>query len=153
MLLKFVIKKKGAEMQKYLLLLCYMIIIIIIGCSTKNNDWDFSEEMNTNMMINDLSIVELGITVSESLGILVDSLIIEVNITHQDYSNLDIRLMHDTDTLLIWENNYPGGIQEYASDYFRGESVNGHWGLSVHDEVADGNEGWLKKFTLMIKYQ
>ncbi len=140
-------------MKKWLLLIYWLFAVLFVECSKESINWDFSEEMNTNMMINDLSIVELGITVSESLGILVDSLIIEVNITHQDYSNLDIRLMHDTDTLLIWENNYPGGIQEHASDYFRGESVNGHWGLSVHDEVADGNEGWLKKFTLMIKYQ
>jgi len=153
-LLKFVIKKKGTEMQKYLLLLSYMIIIIIIGCSTKDNDWDYYDEGLTEMQISDLSHIGVGHQLnSEPPEAIVDLVKMEISITHAEPSNLEIKLIYDYDTLLIWDNDYPGGIQELEPDYFVGKPANVYWGLSIYDEVEDGNEGWLKKFTLMIKYQ
>jgi len=139
----------GAKMHKYMALL---YIISLISCS---NDiaWDFYDEGLTNMQIADQSYVEVGVNVeSAPSNAVVDSAVIEVEIIHDDPFNLDIRLIHDDDTILVWDNNYPGGCQIYEPDLFYGKTANGYWALGICDSVNDGKEGVLKKFTLKIEF-
>lgn len=136
------------------LVVTWVLVAIFLMCSDRAEDWDIFEEMNTDMVISDHSSVGLGTDlVSAPSSAVVDSLRIELDITHEDYTNLGINLIHDTDTFLVWDNNYPGGVYECAVVYFEGVTVNGYWGISVCDSVLDGKEGRLRKFTLMIKYQ
>lgn len=126
---------------------------IFLVCSDRSDDWDVYEEMNTDMIISDLSIIGIGADVASAPGnAVVDSLGIELNITHEDYANLDIKLIHDADSFLVWDNNYPGGVYEQSVDHFDGATANGYWGIAICDSVPDGKEGRLRKFTLMINY-
>jgi subtilisin-like proprotein convertase family protein len=110
--------------------------------------------METDMTIFDLSCVEMRVgIVSAPSNAVVDSLRIELNITHEDYTNLDIKLIHDADSFLVWDNNYPGGVYEQSVDHFDGAPANGYWGIVICDSVPDGKEGRFKKLTLMINYQ
>jgi subtilisin-like proprotein convertase family protein len=136
------------------LVTAYLVSTIFLMCSDRSDDWDIYEEMNTDMVISDLSIAGIGANVVSAPGnAIVDSLRIELNITHEDYTNLDIKLIHDADSFLVWDNNYPGGIYEQPVGHFDGATANGYWGIAICDSVPDGKEGQLKKFTLTINYR
>jgi len=101
------------------------------------------------MLISDLSLIQVGCQItSEPPGVTVETVRIEVDIVHDAPSNLEIKLIPDNDTLFIWDNDYPGGIQELEPDYFVGRLVNGHWALSVYDEARKISEDrmalWLE---------
>jgi subtilisin-like proprotein convertase family protein len=138
---------------KWLVTAC-LVSTIFFMCSDRGDDWDIYEEMDTNMAISDLSWTGLGVDiVAAPSNAVVDSLRIELNITHEDYTNLDIKLIHDADSFLLWDNNYPGGVYEQSVDHYDSATVNGYWGIVICDSVPDGKEGRFKKFTLMINYQ
>jgi subtilisin-like proprotein convertase family protein len=130
-----------------------MIGLLLICCSRRiAGDWDVYEECNTNMQISDSAHVSIGVDLNYNPEVFIDSMAIEVSLEHDKPSNLEIMLVHDVDTLLLWDNNYPGGTQVVGIDTLEGQPVSGNWMLCVFDDIVDGNEGWLKKFTLMIRY-
>ncbi len=143
-------------MCKWIFTLVFLITNLFLSCfSDREEDfWDYKSEIGSGSPIRDLSGVSIGITVnSAGENAIVDSLKIRVNIEHEKPSNLIIKLYRNDDSIVAWGNNYLGGSQEYSTNYFNGKNANGNWGIMVYDSVADGNEGYLNGFTLMIKYK
>lgn len=86
-------------------------------------------------------------------GATVDSVSITVNITHPVPSQLDISLVSpDNTTLLIWDNNYPGGTQSFETAYFAGEEVDGIWTLVVYGGGV-GTSGTLNAWEIEVLWE
>lgn len=137
------------------ILVVLVFILITMDCNSHRipGDWDCYEEMNTDMPIGDSTGCGIGVGLSNDPDTLIDSIVINVVLTHDNPSDLDILLFHGTDTLLLWDNNYPGGTQTISVDTLIGQKANVDWMFSFFDEVVNGKEGKLKQVTLMIKYK
>jgi hypothetical protein len=62
-----------------------LLVAIFLMCSDRGDDWDIYEEMNTDMITSNLSTLGLGANVVSAPGsAVVDSLRIELDVTHED---------------------------------------------------------------------
>lgn len=130
-----------------------LIPLLMLICFCNNGDWDYYNEGLCTLEIGDLTLVVSGVVI-DSLApqAIVDEMEIDVKIIHDEPSNLNIRMIHDDDTISIWENDFPGGTQVKSVDSFINTPANGYWALMVYDEVEDGNEGCLYQFSLGFNY-
>ena len=131
----------------------FFIIFLIYACYCNNENWDYYDEGLCILEIGDLTLVVSGIFI-ESLPseAIVDEIEIDVKIVHDEPSNLEISMIHDNDTTSVWENNFPGGTQRKSIESFVNTPANGYWALMIYDEVEDGKEGCLYKFSLKLNY-
>jgi len=138
-------------MYKKTYIICYMLLVALYsGCG---ENWDFYGEDDLNYGINDLMGTTMGYRLELPINdATVDEAQVGMEIIHDMPSNLEIRMIHDNDTIILWENDYPGGEQIADLEAFINTPVNGTWDLSIFDGVADGNEGSLVKFSLGINY-
>jgi hypothetical protein len=80
----------------------------------------------------------------------IDSIHVGVDITHTYPSDLYIVLRSpDTTDLVLWDNDYPGGIAGATTTFFNGKPVNGDWTLWIFDEVP-GDVGTLNSWAIGI---
>lgn len=116
-------------------------------------NWVYGENM-TPVLISDFTWSYSQIIISGApTGAEVDSVAIAVSITHSDPSDLDIWLESpDSTQLLIWDNNYPGGIEVFVTDFFAGKDVNGTWTLWVYDGYW-GGQGTLNSWAISILWK
>jgi len=148
-------------MLKCMLVLSILSIILVLTC-TNHDNWDYNEEIATGFTIPDQGSLGIGTKINpDPQDAKIERLRIFVDIIHDDPSTLDVIMVHhhypDTipppETLVIWDNNYPGDIQETDLEYFVGWLVEGRWGIAIIDEVKDGNTALWNEFILMIEYQ
>ena len=123
--------------------------------------WDYNEEWSTGA-IPDSGIIGYGTRLQpDPLNAVVERARIFIDIIHEVPTSLDINMIHeyyilnDTihDTIFLWDNDYPGDIQEIDLEQFENLPVDGSWEISIHDELADSNSGLLNEFVLMIEYK
>lgn len=124
--------------------------------------WDYNKEITAGFVVPDQGSIGVGTRINpEPSDARVARMRIFLDIIHDVPSSLDIAIVHDQfpdtmilpETLVIWDNDYPGDIQETDLEYFIGWPVEGNWGISIIDEVEDGNGALLSEFILMVRYQ
>ncbi|MGB3478375.1 MAG: hypothetical protein WBB67_04360 [bacterium] len=128
----------------------------------KESGWDYNEEIPTGFVVPDQGSIGFGTSINpDPPNANVARMRIFLDIIHDEPFTLDIMMVHhhypDTipppETLVIWDNDYPGDIQETDLEYFVGWLVEGRWGISIIDELEDSNSGLCNEFILMIEYQ
>jgi hypothetical protein len=137
------------------MLVALMFVPFLLTCNSNRipGDWDCYEEMNTDMAIGDNGGCGIGVDLSTRPDTIIDSIAINVVLTHEKPSNMDIWLKYGPDSLLLWDNNYPGGTQSISVDTLIGQKANVMWMVYFYDQVPDGNEGRLRQVTLMMRYR
>ena len=137
-----------------------MYMILVLACTSHDN-WDFYEEL-PGSIIPDQGLIGFGYRIlPEPADATVKRFRICINIAHDVPSSLKIIMVREyytlsdtlSDSLIIWDNDYPGNVQEVDLDHFTGVLVDADWDLTIHDKVVDGNVGELKNLALMIEYQ
>jgi hypothetical protein len=138
-----------------ILLVALMFVPFLLTCNSNRipGDWDCYEEMNTDMAIGDDGGCGIGVGLSNGPPRIIDSIAINVVLTHEKPSNMDIWVIHGADTLMLWDNDYPGGTQALSIDTLIGQKANVDWMFYFCDSVTDGNEGRLRQVTLMMRYR
>lgn len=130
------------------------LTLILVACTSRiPGDWDVYEGGNTGLEIEDSTSVGAGVVINNATGEFVDSMAIEITIEHGAPATLLITLSHDSDTVALYDHDYPGGTQLFNVDTFVGQPVNGEWMVHVSDYVVDSHEGWLNEFRLLIRYR
>jgi hypothetical protein len=137
------------------MLVAFLLVPLLLTCNSNRipGDWDCYEEMNTDMAIGDNGGCGIGVELGNNPDAIIDSIAINVVLTHEKPSTMDIWVIHGTDTLMLWEKNYPGGTQTISVDTLVGQKANVKWMFEFMDTVPDGNKGRLRQVTLMMRYR
>lgn len=143
-------------MNKRMIKWAYIFLLLLLLADNQcfvENYWDYYYESLGHMEIGDLTRIESGIYIDSlpTTGTIYE-VEISVDIIHTDPFNLDISMVYENDTVSVWKNNFPGGVQVQSIEAFNQSPANGYWSLIVYDEVEDSKEGCLNKFCLKFNY-
>lgn len=141
--------------MRYFRLIVLLILFFFVGyygCLKNSVEWDNSIYTYPNIPIRDSSICSAGFDLAGPNNKDVDSIKIDIRFTHDDPTNLVIKLVTREDTFLVFDHGSASNIS-ITTDHFKGLLVCGYWLLLVFDEVKDGKQGTLDYYGLSIKHK
>lgn len=140
-------------MLRFVIITAWIFLLFIPSCSDESDNWDIFDEGLVTMEIVDLSPITIGYDLRDvPSNAIVDEVQIEIEIEHDMPSDLEITAIHEEDSVVLWNNDFPGGRQKVDIDQFIGVTAAGVWDFRIYDCVENGDEGNISRLSFGLNY-